>query len=315
MRSRLFPTLALITALLTVGLIVIGAVVRVSDSGLGCGDSWPLCNGTIFPPLSNITAWIEWTHRLVALLIGLFGLAMLVIAIRDFRSKKSQGGLVLIATIIAALLYSVQDGLGRAVVLNELNPVLVTVHLGTAMLLLGGLVVAAVASAYVAKQHYSRDSFTALAYVTTLLSFVIILTGALVRGSGATLACASWPLCNGSIFPADQGTLPMVSMMHRFAVVALGVALVLLVWMAWTRRRGESRIRLLAGLALVAYLCQAVIGAGVVFSGALPIWEAGHVLFAALTWALLIYLSVIESVNTAERMEGEWRPQSEALQN
>ncbi|MBL8157211.1 MAG: COX15/CtaA family protein, partial [Anaerolineae bacterium] len=46
-----FIRLALITALLTLGLIVFGAVVRVTDSGLGCGNHWPLCNGTVIPPL------------------------------------------------------------------------------------------------------------------------------------------------------------------------------------------------------------------------------------------------------------------------
>ena len=46
-----------------------------------------------------------------------------------------------------------------------------------------------------------RDRFTALAYVTTALSLLIILTGAFVRGSGATLACVTWPLCNGDNLP------------------------------------------------------------------------------------------------------------------
>ena len=55
--TRAFFTLALTTAALTLGLIVFGAVVRVTDSGLGCGNHWPLCNGSIFPPLDNITAW------------------------------------------------------------------------------------------------------------------------------------------------------------------------------------------------------------------------------------------------------------------
>ena len=77
---RLFSGLALTTALLTLGLIVFGAIVRVTDSGLGCGDSWPLCDGRILPPLDNLTAWIEWTHRLFAALIGVLGLATLVAA-------------------------------------------------------------------------------------------------------------------------------------------------------------------------------------------------------------------------------------------
>jgi len=310
MRLRLFPTLALITALLTVVLIVLGGVVRVTDSGLGCGDHWPLCNGTIFPPLDNITAWIEWMHRLLALLIGLFGLASLIVAIRDYRKQKRA---VLAATIAAAALYSVQDLLGRAVVLNELNPVLVTVHLATAMLLLGFLLVAATLAGYVPKQHYARDRFTALALITAALSFVIILTGAFVRGSGATLACLTWPACNGEIFPFDQGTLAIIQMMHRFAVVALGISLALLVWSAWTSRSGRART--LATLALVAYLCQAGVGAMVVFSRAEDIWGAAHVGFAAVTWALLIVLSVVETSNTAERLEGEWQAQSEPLLN
>ncbi len=310
MRSRLFPSLALTTALLTVGLIVFGAVVRVTDSGLGCGNHWPLCNGTIFPPLDNLTAWIEWLHRLFALLIGIFGVLSLIVAVRDFR-KQRRGALY--ATILAAFLYAAQAGLGAAVVLNDLTPALVTLHLATAMLLLASLIVAALIATYAPDQHYLRDNFTVLAYVTAALALVIILTGALVRGSGATLACVDWPLCNGAVLPFNQGALQTIYMLHRFAVVALGVSLILLIWSAWTRRSG--RIRTWAALALVFYLCQAGVGAMVVLSGADALWSAAHVGFAAATWAALIVLSVIELMNTAERWENEWQPQSGPLLN
>ncbi len=310
MRSRAFMTLALTTALLTVGLIVVGAVVRVTDSGLGCGDHWPLCNGTIFPPLDNLTAWIEWSHRLLAMLIGVFGIFMLITAARNYR-KQHRG--VLVATVVAALMYTAQALLGAVVVKQDLNPTLVAVHLGTAMLLLAGLLVAALLAVYTPKRHYPRDGFTALAYITAVLSLLIIFTGAFVRGSGATLACPSWPLCNGAVFPFDQGQLQTINMLHRFAVAALGVSLVLLVWSAWRQRSGG--IRLLALLALASYLGQAGIGAGVVLSGAAEGWAAAHVGVAATTWGLLVVLSVIETLNTAERLEGEWRPQSEPLLN
>jgi heme A synthase len=312
MRARLFPSLALVTAILTLGLIVVGGVVRVTDSGLGCGNHWPLCNGTIFPPLDNLTAWIEWTHRLLALLIGLCGLGMLVLAIRHYRKQKR---VVLVATVIAAFLYSIQDALGRAVVLNDLHPALVTIHLGTAMCLLGGLVVAAVAASYEPKQRYARDGFTVLAYITTALALLIIFTGGYVRGSGATLACYSWPLCNGELLPVDQGAGAMISMLHRYAVAAVGVTLALLIWSAWKNRSGQGGIRWLALLAVVTYLAQAGVGAGVIWSSAGAIWAAAHVGLAAATWALLIVLCVIESLNNAERLEGEWRPQSEPLLN
>src|SRR5690606_7403440 len=174
--KRPFVVLAFGTALATLGLIVFGAIVRVTDSGLGCGNEWPLCNGTIFPPLDNLTAWIEWLHRLFAALIGLFGLATLAVAIRAYRQENR---MVLGATAAAAFLFFLQSILGAIVVVMDLPPTFVTLHLGTALLLLGALLVAAVASTHRVKERNARDGFTALSYVTAVLSFVIILTGAL----------------------------------------------------------------------------------------------------------------------------------------
>lgn len=313
--ARLFRPIAIITALLTIGLIVFGAVVRVSDSGLGCGNSWPLCDGNVLPPLDNITAWIEWTHRVIAMLIGVFGIGMLVTAIGGYRNSKR---LVLWATIAAALLYTLQSDLGRRVVEHDLVPVLVSLHLGNSMLLLGALLLATITAIYQPQKHYERDNFTALAYITTALSLIIILSGALVRGTGATLACTDWPLCNGAIWPVGQGQLATIHMLHRVAVLALGIMLVILNWSA-LRERQNKQIRLFAVLSLIGYLMQAGVGAMYIFSSAAAVWGALHVGFAAATWTFLVILSVIESLNTGE-VSGEvadqqWNPQSKPMSN
>ena len=310
-RNRLFVPLALATALFTLGLIVFGAVVRVTDSGLGCGNSWPLCNGTIFPPLDNLTAWIEWMHRLFAALIGVLGIITLIVAIVGYRKRNRA---VLWYTVAAAFLFFLQSMLGALVVVMDLPPTFVTLHLGTAMLLLGSLVTAAVLAQYRPVGGQRRDSVSWMAYIATVLSFVIILTGALVRGSGATLACTDWPLCNGAALPTDQGQLAMVHMFHRFAVLALGVVLLILVWYA-LRQRTQRVARQLAVLALVLYLAQAAVGALVVLTAATPLWAALHVGFAAGTWATLVALSVIETLNSRELTEkAEWQPQSDPVQ-
>lgn len=293
-RSSRFTVLALATALLTIGLIIFGAVVRVTDSGLGCGNHWPLCNGSIFPPLDNLTAWIEWLHRLFAVLIGLLGLATLAAALRGYRRENRA---VLWFTVTAACLFLGQSALGALVVVFDLPPTMVTLHLGTAMLLLGALLVAAVLSVYRPRVQYERDRFTGLSVTTAILSLVIILTGALVRGSGATLACTDWPLCNGELFPFSQGQLAIIHMLHRFAVAGLGIALVLLVWQAFTVR-ADGMVRALAAGALAVFGVQAGIGALYVFSRAQPFWGAAHVGFAALTWALLVLLSTIDLMNS-----------------
>src|SRR6266481_7483435 len=65
-----FRRLAWAAAVCTYLLIVLGAIVRITGSGLGCGDHWPLCNGHLFPPLDDIGTVIEWSHRLVAALVS-----------------------------------------------------------------------------------------------------------------------------------------------------------------------------------------------------------------------------------------------------
>src|SRR2546422_8978093 len=62
---RRFTSLAWAAAVCTYLLIVLGAVVRMTGSGLGCGEHWPLCNCHLFPPLNDIGTVIEWSHRLV----------------------------------------------------------------------------------------------------------------------------------------------------------------------------------------------------------------------------------------------------------
>lgn len=309
-QPRFFAKLALTTAFLTLGLIVFGAVVRVTDSGLGCGNDWPLCDGRVIPPLDNITAWIEWSHRLFAALIGAFGLGMLWVAWRGYRSRNR---MVLNATVIAALLFMVQSALGAFVVIYDLPPTMVTMHLGTALLLLGALLAAAIAAWHQPTRGYARDQVTLLAYITAALALVISLTGALVRGSGATLACADWPLCNGELLPFDQGQLQTIHMLHRFAVAGLGVTLLMLVWYV-LRDRQDRVVRLTTIGAGVAYLMQAGIGALYVLTEAGPLWGAAHVGFAALTWALLIVVCIVDTLNSRQIVVNDQIQQSEQEQ-
>jgi heme A synthase len=308
---RLFLPLAFTTVAMTLGLIIFGAVVRVTDSGLGCGNQWPLCNGTIFPPLDNVTAWIEWLHRLFALAIGLCGLGMLAVAWRAYRHRNTS---VLNFTGLAAILFVVQSALGAIVVVMDLPPTFVTLHLGTSMLLLGALIASGIVAWYKPPTRpKTSDAVTSLVYANAIFSLVIILTGALVRGSGATLACTDWPLCNGAIVPSGQGQLALIHMFHRFAVLALGVSLVMLVWQVMKTRTGLAR-QLAVG-AFVVYLLQAGVGAMYVISVAGAFWGAAHVGMAATTWALLIILSVIEGINAGHiqvEKGDEWKSQSRA---
>jgi cytochrome c oxidase assembly protein subunit 15 len=237
---------------------------------------------------------------------------MLVTVFRSHRDNRLAVG----ATVLAAVLYAVQSGIGRSVVKADLSPGLVAFHLGIAMLLLAALVIAAVAARYQLQQHYARDSITMLAYGSAALALAVVLLGAVVRGAGATLACGDWPLCNGQILPFSQGQLATMHMIHRFAVLALGISLAILTWHV-VRYRPDSCVRRLAVLALVAYVIQVGVGAMFVLSRAGGAWGAAHVGLASATWGLLVVLSVLETLNTRavaeEQTESQWKPRSEPL--
>jgi NADH-quinone oxidoreductase subunit M len=76
-----------VTAAATYLLVVWGAVVRVTNSGLGCPD-WPLCYGGVLPPLDDPQAWIEWIHRTWAAVVGLLVLAVVVVAGMRYRRRS-----------------------------------------------------------------------------------------------------------------------------------------------------------------------------------------------------------------------------------
>ena len=138
---RRFRRLADLTAVVTFLLIIVGGVVRVSDSGLGCGlggsgtKGWPLCGGDVIPLVGDENTFIEFSHRLLAAVV------VVLIALLCWRALYAtcgnRNGWAFRGSIAAGLLVLVQAGLGGLTVEHSLKDELVAAHLGTAMILFG----------------------------------------------------------------------------------------------------------------------------------------------------------------------------------
>lgn len=300
--TRLFR-LAALSAVSTYALIVLGGITRVTGSGLGCEDDWPLCQGKPYPPL-NTLAIIEYLHRTVAAYIGILVFAVMIGTwrARDLRTRTRA-----IATS-AFVLVIVQGLLGAVTVWWELPPEIVTAHLGAAMLFFATTLLTAYfialdrgAPRWLASaepRSNQERSLVWLARAATLLIFVLILSGGATSTTGAALACWEWPACgNGRLIPHRTGYYTWINLSHR-AIAVAGFAVVATVLVTALRRPAAHMARRLAIGATAIISGQILLGGAYVVTRGNAWLSAAHLGTAALLWACMLAIALLARTPT-----------------
>jgi protoheme IX farnesyltransferase len=286
-----FRYLALTAAIMTYLLIVVGGIVRVTGSGLGCPD-WPTCFGGFVPP-ARIDSLIEYSHRAVAGLTALVVVAAFFVARQRYRDVK----LIYRPLAWALPLLVLQALLGAIVVWTELPPWLVAIHLLTALVLLALLIIVTV-TAYVRRHNPAQSDrlsfkspFARMALGAAIGVFVVLVSGAYVAVSDATYACSGWPLCNGELIPSHP--LGWIHLAHRLAAGLLTFHMIFFLRRAWRSQRSQRAILSATTLTVVLFFAQVLVGALKVSSN-FPIYLLGlHVATAAAAWALMVITAVL----------------------
>ena len=278
-----------------------GGVVRVSGSGLGCGDKdqWPLCHGSLLPPLEQ-TALIEFTHRWVAAVATALVVALAVVVwlrYRDVRWLRN-------AVTVVVVLFIAQIVLGAITVEFNLPSGVIMIHLANALLLLGALVWIAVTTALVGSARARPPLATVrLTGIAVGATYLLALSGALVVDQGAGAACAGWPLC-GNGFQFTSGQYADVNLLHR--LVAGIVVLLLGYSMMKTRRaRPGDRALRLATLSVTLLIVAQVAAGAVLVDTRLPAAVRGvHLALASGLWACVVMSAVLTRGTTATEVAG-----------
>lgn len=277
---RGFRVLAIITAVCAYGQIALGGVVRVSGSGLGCENQWPLCNGHPYPGW-DVHAIIEFSHRTFGALTSTLMLATAVAAWIVFRRRRP---LVAWLATAALAVVALEVPLGALVVFKDLAGVLVLAHLAVAMAILGLLIAAAVL-AFPAGSVQPTSGYRKLAVAMAAATYVLLLTGAGVVASFADDGCHSWPLC-GNGFQLDFAGAQGFTMLHRLFAIAAGLLILHTLTVPMRRWREVPGLVPAAGLTLLAFLLQAfVIGVGAALTHDNPVFNGLHVATATAVWA------------------------------
>ncbi len=281
--------------------ILWGTVVRATGSGNGCGDHWPLCNGTVWQQSPTLHTIIEFTHRVSAGAID----SILVLALIVWTWRKTGKGHLARWAAGATLFLTVTEGALGAVLVKfgltaesraPMRAPVEALHLSNTLLLLAAL---AMTAHFLGRRigYRWRDVRISAPVGTTIGMIAIMIVG--VTGSLAALGDTLFPASSlGNALQQDfAGHLTGESTwLLRWRWTHPTVAILASIFLIWlliraARRSGPWDNRKLSALVVGLLVVQYVLGALDVWLLA-PVWmQVVHLLGADALWTALVVLT------------------------
>jgi cytochrome c oxidase assembly protein subunit 15 len=274
------------------GIVVTGAIVRVTASGLGC-PTWPECApGSLIPTDDQAESWhkfVEFGNRLLTFVLAALAIAAVVAMVRQRRRWRASGmstrpallalaAVPLIGTIIQAVL-------GGVTVLTGLHPATVSAHFLVSMAIIAAVV------ALVARSGDPGDTpvtllvpqpVRLLGWGVLAATAIVVFLGVLVTGSGPH----SGDVGVDARFGFDFQT---IAWLHADAVwLFLGLLIGLLIALSFAGHAPKARRRVVVLLAVAAI--QGAIGYAQFFSGLPELLVTAHVIGAVLVWNIALFI-------------------------
>jgi heme a synthase len=307
--NRQLKRLAVWTCIMMFLVLVMGALVTKTESGRGCGDDWPLCNGK-FIPAYTIESFIEYSHRFVSGLVGVLVLASYIAVWRYVKRRDTRfyAGGALFFTVVQALM-------GALAVKWPQSPPVLALHFGFSLLAFACTLLLVVVTrghdpavppheavlrhqsslAELSKRAAGAMRLRNMAWLVSIYCYAVVYLGAYVRHTKSSGGCGrDWPLCNGELIPDLSGASGIV-FVHRLGAVLL---FLLVGWLAYEAKqsRQPKEIRDFASWSFYLVLLQIGSGAFVTFSLGSDWYLLAGLIHAVIIGGLfgtLSYLSVL----------------------
>jgi heme A synthase len=245
--------------------LVFGALVRITGSGMGCGNNWPKCYGYWFPPFSRPDLVVEVSHRYLAsiLVFTVCSMALAAFLNRDEPGVSGPGGALRSALGAVGAVFTASI-LGGITVKFSNAPWATVAHWLVAMTLLAMVATTGVRAGLLGGTSAALQRGTARAWrsargAAVLAIFAVAMGGLTAKYPGASVACTTVPSCGRNV--GVESSAVWVQMTHRTIAVLLLLHLIGMVMMLRKRRDEEALIvRRMAAIALgmvVLQLCVA----------------------------------------------------------
>jgi cytochrome c oxidase assembly protein subunit 15 len=279
-----------------IAVILWGTLVRATGSGAGCGNHWPLCNGTVIQHSASVNTLIEFIHRLTSGLsfFAVVGLATWTLAgtVRGHLARAAAVASV-VFTLIEAMLGALLVKLGlTAQSQSPLRPAYLALHLTNTLLLLAALTLTAHLlgrrTGYLRRSIRLVAPFGAVAAVIAVM--IVGVTGSLAALGDTLFPASSLGLALAQDFSATSGWLVRWRWMHPTVAFLSSIVLIWLLVRAARRTTGWDN-RALSALVLLLLAAVYLLGLLDVVLLA-PLWvQVAHLLAADTLWVALVVLT------------------------
>jgi heme a synthase len=283
----------------TIGMIFVllgGALVTKTDSGMGCGRSWPLCNGEFVPTDITPELVIELAHRLVSGAVGIMVLLLSIWTWKSIGHIRETKFLSLLSFFFLVL----QGLIGAAAVIWGQSDFVLALHFGISLISFAAvflltLLIFEVDKKFEADKLIIDKRMGNHILSVSIYSYVVIYTGALVRHTESSLVCRDWPLCINDA-PALPGNLyEWVQMGHRATAGVIFIWIAYILYLAIRDYRHQKVVYWGWITAFTLVSLQVLSGALVVLTRLNLFIALTHALFITCLFGVLSYLLLLLS--------------------
>jgi heme a synthase len=285
------------SVLTTIGMLLIllgGALVTKTDSGMGCGRSWPLCDGQLIPKEITSELIIELAHRVVS---GSVGIMVVLLSLWAWRSIGHIRETKFLA--ITSIFFLVLQGLiGAAAVIWGQSDFVLAAHFGISLVsfatvFLLTLLIFEVDKKFEADKLILDKRMKGHIMGVTIYSFIVVYTGALVRHVNASLVCRDWPLCRNDQFVLPSNMYEWIQMGHRAAAGLIFIWIAYIMYLTIKHYRHQKIMYWGWIISFILVSLQVIAGAFIIFSRGHLLIALSHAFFIACLFGMLSYFILL----------------------
>ena len=287
---------AVLTSLGMLLILLGGALVTKTDSGMGCGRSWPLCNGQLIPDVITSELIIEAAHRIVS---GSVGIMVLILSVWTWK-KIGHIRETKFLSFLSFTFLLLQGLIGAAAVKWGQSDFVLAVHFGISLISFAAVLLLTLLIFEVDKKFEAeklivdkRMKFHIIGIIS--YSFLVVYTGALVRHTEASLVCSDWPFCDNSTIALPYNMYQWIQMGHRAAAGLIFVWVLIAAVIAFRHYRHQKVLVWGWGVSLVLVTLQVIAGAFIIFSRLNLLIALSHALFISCFFGVMSYLLLLSS--------------------